>query len=309
MNKKVGGAWGFITESFVNALVDKGHTALRYDNNIDTWHNFDADIYIGCSGHRETIPKDTRTKKAIHVNPYGPVKIDGIDESLAAIEWVHAQKPDAVFGYGGPGDRIFWSYWVSKLGIPWAPMPTAGDKILFKDMGLERDVDLIYLGGRWPYKAKTIDKFLLPVYKSLQCRKALKGWGGWPQEFGDTNIADHEVNAYFNRGRVGPCMSEQHTQSYGIDIPERAFKLALCGVMFVHDPVATLKSLIPSAVVVNDPQEYLDVIEYYVKNEDDRYRVAKQQQADVLQNQTYHNRMSTLFEVLGFAEQARLMIE
>ena len=37
MVRRVGGAFGYITDGMVNALRSKGHTVLRYDNDVKTW--------------------------------------------------------------------------------------------------------------------------------------------------------------------------------------------------------------------------------------------------------------------------------
>lgn len=304
MNKWVGGAWGFITESLINALNDKGHIVKRYDGLESSWQRFDPDLYIGCSGHRQHIPNKRRAMVAIHVNPYGPVNIQGINESEDAISWVLSQKPDVVFGYGSQNEEIFWSYWQTRHDIPWVPMPTAGDKKIFADLKLERDLDIVYLGGRWAYKAQTIDRYLFPVIHKLNCRKIIRGWGGWPEDMKVEKIDDHDVNYFLNRGFVGPCISEKHTQQYGIDIPERAFKLALCGVCVIHDPVPSIKHLIPSAVVAKDENDYYELVKYYVENPCDAQRIAESQKIAVLQGNTYHHRCAALFRRLGMITEA-----
>lgn len=308
MNKWVGGAWGFITESIVNALKDKGHVVERYNGEENHWHRFDPDLYIGCSGHRQVIPPRRRAMVAIHVNPYTSITIPGINESPDAIEWVKSQKPDVVFGYGTQQDSIFWKSWLLNLGIPWVPMPTAGDKLQFKDLGRERANDIIYLGGRWTYKAKTIDEYLFPVFDEINCTKEIRGWGGWPDRMRVKTIDDSEVNNFLNTGLIGPCMSEEHTQKFGIDIPERAFKLALCGVCAIHDPVPAIKNLVPSLVVSKDAKDYKQLIEYYVKHRDEATEIAKKQQQEVLASNTYHHRCAALFESLGLYDDAKKML-
>lgn len=307
MNKWVGGAWGFITTSIINALRDKGHVVERYDGQEDQWHRFDPDIYIGCSGHKQPIPLRRRAQVAIHVNPFGPVDLKNINESTDDIEWVKRQNPDAVFGYGTQNDSIFWSYWTQKLGIPWVPMPTAGDKTIFSDLKQDRPYDLIYLGGRWPYKALTIDKFLIPVLDNTKNYK-VHGWGEWPEKYGVSGIDDKDVNQFLNSGRVGPCMSEAHTQAYGIDIPERAFKLVLSGVLAIHDPVPTIKSIVPSMIVARDSKDYYDLIIHYIENPDEASEVAGRQLADVLKANTYHHRCAALLKTLGHTTQSEDMV-
>jgi hypothetical protein len=177
-----GGAFGYITDGWINALRDKGHRVQRWDGNENSWHDFGPDLYIGCSGHKQPIPPRRNCKIAIHVNPYGPVAIEGINESEANIRWTINQRPDAVFGYGQEEDRLLWSYWTQRHGCRWVPMPTAGDRTVFKQSldDSQKLYDVVYLGGRWPYKGLTIDSFLLPVLRHQDISFKLYGWGDWP---------------------------------------------------------------------------------------------------------------------------------
>lgn len=300
-----GGAFGYITDGWLNALRDKGHDAIRWDGQQGSWDNFDPDLYIGCSGHRQNIPAIRRAKVAIHVNPWGPVNIEGIMESSESKEWVHKQKPDAVFGYGYESDRIFWSYWYDRSGIQWVPMPTAGDKVIYKYItdNKNRPFDLIYLGGIWPYKALTINEYLIPALRSGLSYK-LNGWGEWPKGMCTGVLPDDKVCQFFNIGKIGPCISEKHTKIYGIDIPERAFKIALSGALVIHDAVPRLDAVINGVVMATTPNEYVDKCRYYIEHKDERIALVDRQRACVLNNHTYHNRMNTLLQALGFKQEA-----
>lgn len=305
-----GGAFGYITDGWLNALRDRGHEVRRYDGNIQTWTQFDPDLYIGCSGHRQSIPGNRRAKVAIHVNPYGPVSIEGINENADNIKWVLDQKPNAVFGYGFDSDRLLWSFWQQKHGIQWVPMPTAGDKVLFKDKDAQRDLDVVYVGGRWSYKGLTIDAFLIPALRDPQIKFELYGWGDWPGNFCKGVLAEDKIVDFFNRGRVGPCISERHTQQFGIDVPERAWKLALCGVLVVHDPVPTLRPHFETALVAQDANQFKSMIIKYSRDEcqEERLELAEKQKQEILAKHTYHHRMATLFTSLGWREEAANML-
>jgi len=307
-----GGAFGYITDSFCNALRQKGYNVQRWDGQDSSWREFDPDLYIGASGHRQPIPSTRRAKIAIHVNPYGPVKINGIDETSDNIQWVLAQKPDVVFGYGTHEDRIMWSHWKLRHGIPWVPMPTAADAVIFKQITdlRQREYDVVYLGGRWQYKAITIDIFLLPLLKSGRVSYKLYGWGHWPNGTCSGPLAADQVNSFLNSGKVGPCLSEKHTHQFGIDIPERAFKLALCGALVIHDPVPTIRSLIPSAIVATDDNDFLEKCVKYCSPEfeSERLELANKQREEVLNHHTYHHRMQTLLHATGFVKEAERMV-
>lgn len=301
--QRVGGAFGYITDSWISALRDMGHVAERWDGLEASWHQFGPDLYVGCSGHKQPIPANRGdTKVAIHVNPYGQASIKGIDESKESIDWVAKQKPNVVFGYGQDRDRAYWSRWESVLGIKWVPLPTAGDKLLFRltTSIVDRPYDIVYLGGRWPYKGKIIDKFLLPVLMSPAIKSKLHGWGDWPPGLSAGILPEDKPCEFLNSGKVGPCISEQHTCEYGIDIPERAFKVALCGTLVVHDNTEAIKFLIPSALIARTPEQYYDLCYYYSRPEniDQLTTIVSKQRQEVLDNHTYHHRMATLINSL-----------
>lgn len=308
-----GGAFGYITDGWVNALRKRGHDVRRWDGLEQSWRAFGPNLYIGCSGHKQPIPLDNSCKIAIHVNPYGPVNIEGINESEENIRWVLRQKPHAVFGYGHEEDRLLWSYWTKNHSIPWVPMPCAGDSVLFSDSipQNDRQYDIVYLGGRWAYKGKTIDAYLLPALR--HCNKhglktCVRGWGDWPTGVCSGVLPEDESNLFLNDGRVGPCISEIHTHNYGIDIPERVFKLALAGTLPIHDPVPVIKRYLPSVVVAQNTQNFADLCRHYAEHHAEREQKIKQVRDEVLSAHTYFHRMSTLFLALGFKSEAEEMI-
>jgi hypothetical protein len=310
MCHRVGGAFGYITDSWCNALADKGHDVRRWDGATESWHSFDPDLYIGCSGHKQLIPERRRAKIAIHVNPYGPFDIHGISESPANIRWVAAQQPDCVFGYGQAFEFMYWEYWTSKLSIPWIPMPTAGDKTIYKPTPqTDKTQDVVYLGGRWAYKGKTIDTYLMPVIENTE-KVMVHGWGEWPDGISAGILPEQDVSNFLGSGKVGPCIAEIHTHEYGFDIPERAFKVGLCNTLIVHDNVKSIKRMIPSAIVADSPTDFMDLIRYYISDEatEDRIRITEKQRDEVLSHHTYHNRMAELFKGLGWHDEAIKML-
>lgn len=311
---KVGGAFGFITESWINALKDKGHVVERWNGIAKSWFDFNPDLYIACSGHKQPIPSNHSAKIAVHVNPYGPIDVKGINESQQAIDWVKSIRPDVVFGYGFDEDRVYWQYWQEKLGIKWCPMPTAGDKTIFKTTKLltHRTNDLIYVGGRWSYKVVNIDAYLTPAIKHIQengYKAEIYGWGDWLPGQSRGITPDENVPVVFNNAKIGPCISEPHTQSHGFDLPERFFKVALCGLLPIHDPVPTLRKLFPDLPMARDPGEYAELCCHYLRKEKERLDLSIKIYKQVIENHTYHNRLSRLFKELGFDQESTDMLK
>lgn len=309
-----GGAFLYITKGWANAFYKAGHQFKRWDGTHSMIEEFRPHIYIGCSGWKQEFPKKYRgspydTKVAIHVNPHGNHKIGSytngpvIDENKDTINWVIKQNPDLVFGYG---DKVlidkYWSGW-EKSGIPTLPMMNAGDSIHFyPDPSDKYRADVGYIGGHWPYKSVNIDKYLKPVAKKLNC--LIYGWSRFPVDYkARGKIFDGEDRRLFSSVKVAPCVSEPHTTSTGIDIPERIFKVSLCGALAISDPVSGMDRVFSnkSLVMAKNPKEYLELCEYYIKNNDERINKARNQMFEILDKHTYLHRMSSLLERLGFS--------
>lgn len=306
---RVGGAWGYITDGFINALASAKFTVQRWDGLEASWRAFKPDLYIGCSTQQQPIPQNPECKLAFHVNPYGPINVPGINEQEHVIKWVINHKPDAVFGYGFKSDNTYWSYWTARHGLKWVPMPTAADAIVFKQTPIPQKYDIVYLGGRWPYKSHTIDKYLLPLLRCGKINYKLCGWGDWPSDINAAILEDKNVSSFLSSGKIGPCISELHTQQHGFDIPERVFKVPLCGLLAISDPVPNLTNNFTSAIIAKDPQEYVDLCVHYAKNDGQRQSLAAQQKLEVLSKHTYHVRLAGLLNELGFTKESQEIME
>lgn len=313
--KPSGGAFNYITRGFINAFNAIGCDARYWDGTNDSFEAFQPNLYIGCSGHRQIIPQKfkSKTKVAIHVNPYGQVKLEkvhGVDinETQDAINWTIAQKPNAVFGYGHQDDfKKYWLNWTTKHGIPFVGVPTAGDATLYWPEKKECDYDIAYLGGYWPFKGHKLNEWLMPVIKDVGV--ALMGWGGWGNTKGYRGVLPDgdSGRVFLASAKVGPCISEPHTSIYGIDIPERFFKVALCGALPVSDFVPGFERYYPKDVylMADNATDYKSLITNYARNSDfeaNRVKLAQNVRKHTLLNHTYHSRMRNLCAILGFSD-------
>jgi hypothetical protein len=303
------GAYAYISDGWLNAFRSVGHQAERWDGTPEMWSAFKPDLYMGCSAHKQPIPaKRDNCRVAIHVNPFGPVHIPGIDEELQNIQWTVAQRPDVVFGYGHATDIQFWSYWPLKLGIQWIPMATAVDITLFNSKPQPKHYDLVYVGGRWPYKALRLDPWLLRMLSQSGMSYKLYGFGEWPGVKCRPVIPHEQVPMVLAAARVGPCVNEPHIAQYGFDLAERAFKVAAVGTVVVHDKIPGLERFLPNAIVADTPEHFQNLCLHYSKAPQSVLdEVATRQRRDVLSGQTYHHRLAGLLSALGFNSAAAEM--
>lgn len=292
--RRVGAAYGYITDGFINALRTVGCAVQRWDGSIDTWNQFNPDLYIGCAAHPQDPPKGHRAAVAVHVNPLGPVTIHDVMETAKNVAWVKKINPTVVYGYGFEDDEIYWSHWREKHGFRWTAIPTACDITIFNDLKSKKDLDVAYLGGYWPYKAKNIDPFLFPILNDKGIRSVVMGWGPWPDVYKVQSCPESAGNEFLNRAVIGPCISEPHTHQWGIDVPERVFKVSAIGLLPIIDCVPTLKRKMPGIPMASTGPEMVELVKYYLANKEDRIRLASELQQHVLANHTYHHRMAKL---------------
>jgi len=303
------GAFFFIANGWVNAFKKAGHNALLWNGDMATWNKVNPDIYIGCSGWRQRFPRNAKLKVAIHTNPYCQQKIQVpngpiINESQDAINWTIAQKPNVVFGYGLQYhmDR-YWSGWKRYAHV--VGMPNAADVTKYYPVHANDDIDVGWVGGYWGYKAINLDRYLIPVAKKFKSK-----WYGWsgPQGLWSGKVDDEEVvRKLFCSAKVCPVVVEPHTTTYGIDMPERIFKVAACGGLVIADPVNEMERYFTpgSVLVAKDPSEYMRLCEEWIKKpKQDRDEMAKKLTKEVLTKHTYYHRIQTILNALGFSSQA-----
>jgi hypothetical protein len=306
------GAFFEISKGWANAFKQNGHAAIHWDGDPHLWHLYKPDIYIGCSGWKQKIPPQLKALIAIHVNPYcdetiqaqgGPI----INENKNAIEWTLSQKPRFVFGYGLQDDMERWWYkWKKNCGIDIVGMPNAADTTIYKPERPTQPLkcDVGWVGGYWGYKAINLDKYLIPV-----ANKYNTIWFGWsgPKGIWRGKATPMQVVNLFNSAKICPCVVEPHTTQYGIDIPERIFKVAACGALTVADPVRGLdrffnKDILPTA---SNPAHYMELCEHYIKMDDQkRKEQANKLRHETLKNHTYLNRVQTFLRAFGFINEA-----
>lgn len=311
-----GGAFLYITRSWGNAFKALGHNFQPWDGSDQQLSQFKPDIYLGCSGWPQHFPKWARdafkTKVAIHVNPWGTTRLNplpgetDVNEKDRIIKWVAAQNPDFLYCYGIEQDiKHMWNKW-SDIG-PVIPMPTGGDAVIHNPIKPHPDFtcQIGFVGGRWAYKARNIDRFLVPVINQFDSK--VFGWGGWKnQRKYCGQIADGDVNKLFSSAKICPVVVEPHTSRYGIDIPERIFKVPLAGGFVICDPCNGLERYVPKHIfpIAKNPRDYRNLIIYYLKHNSQRQDLQKRQRLEILKNHTYFTRIQGFLRSSGYPEEA-----
>jgi hypothetical protein len=311
------GAFFEIATGWKNAFKAGGHQAALWDGTERTWKKYRPDIYIACSSWESkrslvALRRLHNTKLVVHVDPYSKEKIQvpggpPIGARQEHIKWTVRQEPDFVFGYGLQEDmERYWIHWRQKHGLKIVGMPNAADSTIYKPRPADPNLacEIGWVGGYWKYKALNMDKYLIPVVRTLDT--VWFGWSG-PKGIWNGKASQEQVIRLFNSAKVCPCIVEPHTTRYGIDVPERMFKVSACGALAVLDPFIGVERYFSkdSIVMARSPQEYLDLCKKYVAmKKEERRAQAKKMQKAVLLKHTYLNRVQTFLNQLGFSDEA-----
>jgi hypothetical protein len=159
--------------------------------------------------------------------------------------------------------------------------------------------DICFVGGRWGYKAQTLDKWILPLC-SPHHKYNIKIFGnqawGIPQYLGRTH-QPFTRNALFS-STICPNISEPHSQDFGYDIIERPFKLLSNRCLCISDYVEDLAKTIPDGIVFcKTPEEFKEKIDYFLnpENINERSGYISRGYDTVINNHTYFHRIKSIF--------------
>ena len=173
-----------------------------------------------------------------------------------------------------------------------------------KNENIKKKYDFGYVGGYCNSKAQTINKMFLPILKYYKNYKIYgSGNQGWPNNLSSGRIGEEEEATFLASCKILPCFSEPHSHNTGFDIPERMYKAALSGALVLHDNVKDIHKIFPNIITFNSASDLKNKIDYYLKHDEERKKLAEEQRLYILNNHTYLHRIKKMFEVLKIQEE------
>lgn len=170
--------------------------------------------------------------------------------------------------------------------------------------------ELCFIGGYWPYKALTLDKYILPLCSG---KYKIKIFGNQPW---NTNkyygfIPQDQEKHILKSSKICLNVHELHSQELGYDVIERPFKLLSNKCFVISDYVYRLKLLFPEMPMAKTPEEFQELINFWIKdeNEDEKLAIIERQYKKVLLDHTYFDRCSLILDAFGLNSLANQMIE
>lgn len=280
------------------------------------------DIFIGSTYNVDAalfkcLRKSPETKVALFGSAWGEL-VDQVDTAVYPIVKVNEQekrniellkkeigKPDFVFihvteKYLNPTMGGWREIGVEPIGLL-----NAADT--FDYLGGKFDpllaCDLGFVGGYWPYKARNLDKFLLPLLQpGSNLNAKIFGNQVWPVPQYLGNLESHKVKDLFVSATVCPNVSEPHSTNLGWDCIERPLKVLVAGGFGISDFVDEWREIFneDELIMAKTAEEFKETIEYFVRNPDKRLPFIEAGRKKVLAEHTYFDRVKKMLGQFGF---------
>ena len=177
----------------------------------------------------------------------------------------------------------------------------------------ELKCDIGFVGGYWPYKAINLDKYLVNLCHPVgDYNIKIFGTSHWPVTQYLGTISSDNIGSLFASATISPNISEPHSQDFGYDVIERPFKILMSGGFCISDYVESMANDVfinNEIVFAKTPEEFKTLVDFYVKNPDERLKHMKAGYESVVKNHTYFERVATILENVGWEAEAKKCLE
>lgn len=312
----------YVRTGWKNVFEACGHQFIFWDKSclpaFDAFSSTRPDIFIGT-----TWELDRATKKCIKNNPnmqtvlvasfWGdldlskyPIHTASLDEQTST----YSIKPNLLINHC----EQHWleplmGNWI-KNGLKVVSVMNAGDTFQYWKGEFDENLqsDIAFVGGYWEYKSINLHKYLFPL---LNTKLNIKIFGNkiWPVHQYLGEIETKKVKHIFASAKVCPNISESHSTDLGFDLVERPYKVLLAGSCCVSDYVESIKNVFDDTVPTGKtPEEFRELVEYYVNNEKERQDLIDRGRDKVLSKHTYFHRVADMLFHLGLEEESKNII-
>jgi hypothetical protein len=246
------GANRIIAQSYFTAFYSAGYNTVWYEpegksaNDIFFEQN-PIDIFIGHTWKltralvKNLIKYKNGMKVVLFANHFGQ-----IDEEIAAkypIEFASAEEKTLVKQLLDNGVNLVGllcqyfpssadkthGYWKEKIGIECHGFPLSADvtQYYLTKPSVEYYTDTTFVGGRWPYKEKYLDKYLSLLCYPNNYKVRIFG-SGWNVVNAVGRASEESIRNHFASSSFVVSLYEPHVELIG-DISQRAYQPSACG--------------------------------------------------------------------------------
>lgn len=206
-----------------------------------------------------------------------------------------AKNCDIVFTQSLGSVQIYKEHGIAAKWLPMACDP----KIHYREkLPMERDI--IFVGNYVPDRKLGYERLLYPLLKK---GLYVEVYGvGWPKKSWYKGVADwNKLRYIYSSSKIALNIHREEARLCKLSVNMRVFEVLGCGGFLISDNFSGFEELfIPNKeiVVAEDSNELVELIQYYLENEDERQKIAQAGEKKVYSYHTYSHRMEEMFKVI-----------
>lgn len=213
---------------------------------------------------------------------------------LSSPEWHRARvlssNPRFLFTMSPESRLDYYEGWC-RSGLNVHSLPLACDLSLYGEPDCSArfaEVEIGFVGGFWPYKARQFDLYLKPHAEHL----TVFGYSAWPYgNYGGQLPLEYEAGLYA-QAKVSPVVNEPHVCAMGVDINERVFKVLGAGGLAITDACSGYRDWFAAdELLVSESQEHFHELVVSALRGDNTFAGLRERgRQAVLERHTYRHR-------------------
>lgn len=161
--------------------------------------------------------------------------------------------------------------------------------------------DIVIVGGYWSYKAVNIDSYILPLcYPIGKYNIKIFGNQKWPVPHFAGQISNELAPVMIASSTITPSIHEPHSNEYGFDLLPRTLNAIACNGFVISDYVEDYRLILAEdeLPMFKTASEYLDAIDYFVKNPDKRLTYMEKAKKTILESCTVEHRTNEILSLV-----------
>ncbi len=207
-----------------------------------------------------------------------------------------AKDCDIVFTQSSGSVQIYKDHGVKAEWLPMACNPRIHYK---EDVALERD--LVYVANYVPDRKIGYERLLYPI---LNSDLNLEVYGvGWPKKSWYKGVANWDKLRYiYSSSKIALNIHREEARLCNLSVNMRVFEVLGCGGFLINDNFSGFDELLKSKkgiIVARDSNEIIELIQYYLENQDERQKIAQSGQEEVYKYHTYSHRMEKMLNAIS----------
>jgi len=210
-----------------------------------------------------------------------------------------------LFNYHSPSyNELILGEWQNLGYNIFSMAPVADIYSFYPDYEERYASDIVYCGGYWPYKGKNLNRYILPLCNPVG-KYNIKIFGNqhWPVPQYCGYARDETIRKMMSSAKIVPAIHEPQLNRYGMEVQSRVFNAMACKTCVISDYVESLhKDFFPNKEILmfDNPSDYYDAIDYFLKNEDERINYINKLYNIVINEHTFDVRVKQIMNMLLF---------